>query len=80
MSQSSLKVQVAPGLSLANPVIAASGTWGYGDETADLVDFRKLGAIICKGTTLKPRAGNPQPRIIEVTGGIDKVDAIERMQ
>jgi len=70
MSQSSLKVQVAPGLSLANPVIAASGTWGYGDETADLVDFRKLGAIICKGTTLKPRAGNPQPRIIEVTGGI----------
>ncbi len=70
MSQSSLGVQVAPGLSLANPVIAASGTWGYGDETADLVDFRKLGAIICKGTTLKPRAGNPQPRIIEVTGGI----------
>ncbi len=70
MSQSLLRVQIAPGLSLANPVIAASGTWGYGDETADLVDFRKLGAIICKGTTLKPRAGNPQPRIIEVTGGI----------
>jgi dihydroorotate dehydrogenase (NAD+) catalytic subunit len=70
MSGSSLRVQIAPGLSLANPVIAASGTWGYGDETADIVDFQKLGAIICKGTTLKPRSGNPQPRIIEVTAGV----------
>ncbi len=70
MTDSALRVQVAPGLSLANPVIAASGTWGYGDETRDIVDFQKLGAIICKGTTLKPRDGNPQPRIIEVTAGI----------
>ncbi len=70
MSGSSLRVQIAPGLHLANPVIAASGTWGYGDETADIVDFQKMGAIICKGTTLKPRSGNPQPRIIEVTAGV----------
>ena len=70
MTDPSLSVQVAPGLSLVNPVIAASGTWGYGDETGDIVDFQKLGAIICKGTTLKPRDGNPQPRIIEVTAGI----------
>ena len=70
MTDPSLSVQVAPGLSLANPIIAASGTWGYGDETGDVVDFQKLGAIICKGTTLKPRKGNSQPRIIEVTAGI----------
>ncbi len=70
MTHSALRVQIAHGLSLANPVIAASGTWGYGDETGDLVDFQKLGAIICKGTTLQPSDGNPQPRIIEVTAGI----------
>ncbi|MFA5079633.1 MAG: dihydroorotate dehydrogenase, partial [Dehalococcoidia bacterium] len=65
-----LSVKIAGKLRLANPVMAASGTWGYGDEYGDLVDVNKLGAIICKGTTLAPRDGNPQPRIIEVTGGI----------
>jgi dihydroorotate dehydrogenase (NAD+) catalytic subunit len=70
MAHSALGVRIAHGLDLANPVIGASGTWGYGDETADIADFQKLGAIICKGTTLKPRDGNPQPRIIEVTAGI----------
>ena len=65
-----LSVTIARGLKLANPVIAASGTFGYGDDWEDLLDIQKLGAIICKGTTLKPRDGNPQPRIIEVTGGM----------
>ncbi|MCX6004800.1 MAG: dihydroorotate dehydrogenase, partial [Chloroflexi bacterium] len=69
-----LKVRIAPGhkkgLLLANPVMGASGTWGYGDEFCDLFDINRLGALICKGTTLKPRNGNPQPRIIEVTSGI----------
>jgi len=65
-----LSVKVAGALCLANPVIAASGTWGYGDEYADIVDVQKLGAIICKGTTLLPGDGNPQPRIVEVTGGV----------
>ena len=65
-----LSVTIAPGLKLANPVIAASGTFGYGDDWEGLLDIRKLGAIICKGTTLKPRDGNPQPRIIEVSGGM----------
>jgi len=65
-----LNVKVAGALCLANPVIAASGTWGYGDEYADIVDVQKLGAIICKGTTLLPGDGNPQPRIVEVTGGV----------
>jgi dihydroorotate dehydrogenase (NAD+) catalytic subunit len=65
-----LSVKITDRLRLANPVMAASGTWGYGDEWGDLVDVNKLGAIICKGTTLAPRDGNPQPRIIEVTGGV----------
>jgi dihydroorotate dehydrogenase (NAD+) catalytic subunit len=50
--------------------MTASGTFGYGNEYGDLVDIQKLGAIICKGTTLEPRDGNAQPRIIEVTAGI----------
>jgi len=55
---------------LANPVMTASGTFGYGTEYSHLFDVQKLGAIICKGTTLEPRAGNPQPRLVETTGGL----------
>jgi dihydroorotate dehydrogenase (NAD+) catalytic subunit len=65
-----LSVQIAPELKLANPVIAASGTYGYGDDLTEMADVQKLGAVICKGTTLHPRDGNPQPRIIEVTAGV----------
>ena len=65
-----LSVLMAPGLRLINPVMTASGTFGYGNEYGDLVDIQKLGAIICKGTTLEPRDGNAQPRIIEVAAGI----------
>ncbi|MGA9048248.1 MAG: dihydroorotate dehydrogenase [Dehalococcoidia bacterium] len=65
-----LSVRLTPGLTLINPVMTASGTFGYGNEYGDLVDIQKLGAIICKGTTLEPRDGNAQPRIIEVTAGI----------
>ena len=69
-----LKVQIAPknkrGLEIKNPVIAASGTVGYGDEYARMVDINKLGAVICKGTTLKPRGGNAQPRICETASGV----------
>ena len=69
-----LKVQIAPnnkrGLEIKNPVIAASGTVGYGTEYAKLIDINKLGAIICKGTTLKPRTGNAQPRIFETASGV----------
>lgn len=69
-----LKVQIAPnnkhGLEIKNPVIAASGTVGYGVEYAKLVDINRLGAIICKGTTLKPRDGNAQPRIYETASGV----------
>lgn len=69
-----LSVQLAPshtrGLHLANPVMAASGTFGYGIEYAGLVDIQKLGAIVCKGTTLNPRNGNRQPRLVETPSGI----------
>lgn len=70
MGDCDLSVQIAPGLTLANPVMLASGTCGYGDEFGDMLDVQQLGAVICKGTTLIPRNGNPQPRIIEVDGGV----------
>ena len=69
-----LSVQLAPkhpkGLLLANPVITASGTFGYGIEYSELIDIQRLGAIVCKGTTLKPRVGNPQPRLVETASGV----------
>jgi dihydroorotate dehydrogenase (NAD+) catalytic subunit len=57
-------------LSLCNPVMVASGTFGYGDDCGDLVDVSKLGAIVTKSLSLKPRDGNPPPRIVETTGGM----------
>jgi len=69
-----LTVRLAPrnekGLLLTNPVMTASGTFGYGTEYGHLFDIQRLGAIICKGTTLAPREGNPQPRITETPSGV----------
>jgi len=69
-----LSVQLASknehGLLLANPIMTASGTFGYGTEYSHLFDIQRLGAIVCKGTTLEPRDGNAQPRIIETDGGL----------
>ncbi len=69
-----LSVQLAPhnrrGLLLNNPVMTASGTVEYGTEYAQVVDINRLGAIICKGTTLTPRRGNPQPRLAETPSGL----------
>jgi len=74
MKSPDLSVQLAPqnkrGLLLSNPVMTASGTFGYGNEYAEVVDTQRLGAIICKGTTLKPRPGNPQPRLWETASGV----------
>jgi len=55
---------------LDNPVMTASGTFGYGIEYSELIDIQKLGAIVCKGTTLMPREGNPQPRLVETEDGL----------
>ena len=69
-----LAVQVAPshpqGMILANPVMVASGTFGYGTECSETVDIQRLGAIVCKGTTIEPRGGNPQPRLRETASGL----------
>lgn len=69
-----LSIQLAPrhkpGLLLTNPVMTASGTFGYGTEYSHMFDIQKLGAIVCKGTTLEPRQGNPQPRLAETASGL----------
>ena len=58
------------GIPLANPVIPASGTFGFGLELADCLDLNRLGGIALKGTTLEARYGNPTPRIAECTAGM----------
>lgn len=58
------------GLRLKNPVLTASGTFGYGLEYADLVPLNEIGGIIVKGTTLHPREGNPYPRMAETASGM----------
>jgi len=63
-----LKVNI--GIELKNPLITASGTFGYGREFAEIYDLSLLGGISVKGTTLKPRQGNPPPRIVETAGGM----------
>ena len=69
-----LRVQIAPrhheGLILSNPVMIAAGIAGYGTEYSELTDIQKLGAIVCKGTTLMPKEGNAQPRLVETAGGL----------
>jgi dihydroorotate dehydrogenase (NAD+) catalytic subunit len=58
------------GIRMKNPVMVASGTFGYGPEYADLVDLNKLGAIVVKGISLEPWGGNKTPRMVEVSGGL----------
>jgi len=64
-----LKVNIGA-LKLKNPVLTASGTFGYGEEFADFVDLTRLGGFIVKGTTLHPREGNPYPRMAETPMGM----------
>ncbi len=64
------QVDLGRGLVLKNPVMTASGTFGYGYEYQDFVDLSKLGGIIVKGTTLHHREGNPYPRMAETPGGM----------
>lgn len=58
------------GIEMKNPVTVASGTFGYGREMSEFIDLNKLGGIVTKGTSLKPRPGNKPPRVCEVTGGM----------
>ena len=65
-----LTTHIGEHLVLKNPVMTASGTFGYGLEYADLMDNSRLGAIIVKGTTAEPRQGNPYPRMAETPAGM----------
>jgi dihydroorotate dehydrogenase (NAD+) catalytic subunit len=65
-----LAVDLGRGLVLPNPIMVASGTFGYGVEYSEVVDVDRLGGICCKGTTLKARIGNPTPRVTETPGGM----------
>ncbi|MBI5682626.1 MAG: dihydroorotate dehydrogenase [Deltaproteobacteria bacterium] len=69
MSKPDLSVNIAV-IKLKNPVMTASGTFGYGEEFSPYIDLNKLGAIVVKGLSLKPRQGNPSPRIIETPAGM----------
>lgn len=69
INKTCLKVEIA-GIKLKNPVMTASGTFGYGQEYAPFIDLNRLGAMILKGITLKPKMGNPPPRIIETPSGM----------
>lgn len=64
-----MAVNLGP-LKLNNPVMTASGTFGYGEEYAGYLDLSRLGAVVVKGLSLKPRLGNPPPRIMETSGGM----------
>lgn len=64
-----LKVKIG-GIELKNPVLTASGTFGYGEEFADFIDLNKLGGFIVKGTTINPREGNDYPRMAETPSGM----------
>lgn len=73
-------LQVAIGrLALRNPVMTASGTFGYGGEFRDLVDLNRLGAIVVKGLSLKPSRGNPPPRIVETPCGMLNAIGLENI-
>ena len=69
MKHISLDIDIA-GIKMKNPVITASGTFGYGLEYSQVIDISFFGAIVTKTITLKPRIGNPQPRIVETASGM----------
>ncbi|MCX5880886.1 MAG: dihydroorotate dehydrogenase [Deltaproteobacteria bacterium] len=73
-----LQVLIA-GLSLKNPVMTASGTFGYASEFVDLVDLNRLGAIVVKGLSLEPSIGNPPPRIVETPCGMLNAIGLENV-
>lgn len=65
-----LKISLGPKLTLKNPVLTASGTFGYGDEIPELVDVNQLGGLVTKSITRQPREGHPPPRIAETPAGM----------
>lgn len=73
-----MRVNIA-GVELRSPVIAASGTFGYGVEFEDIVSLDKIGAFVTKGLSREPMAGNPAPRIVETAGGMMNAIGLQNM-
>src|ERR1700761_138378 len=73
-----MRVTVA-GVELASPVIAASGTFGYGGEFEEIVSFERFGAFVTKGLSRAPMAGNPAPRIVETAAGMMNAIGLQNM-
>ncbi|MDF1613949.1 dihydroorotate dehydrogenase [Desulfurivibrio dismutans] len=73
-----LKVKIG-GCILRNPVMTASGTFGYGREFEDFIDLTRLGAVVVKGISLLPRAGNPPPRVVETPCGMLNAIGLENV-
>jgi dihydroorotate dehydrogenase (NAD+) catalytic subunit len=78
LASGDLKVRVGT-LELANPILAASGTFGYGVEFAHLVDLNRLGGIVTKGLSLEPMAGAPPPRLIPTPSGMMNAVGLQNM-
>ena len=78
MDGPNLAVEVS-GIFMKNPVMTASGTFGYGQEFASLFDLNTLGAIVVKGLSLKPAPGNPPPRTVETCGGMLNAIGLENV-
>ena len=74
-----LTTTIGGGLTLSNPVLTASGTFGYGEEFSSYVDLNQLGGIIVKGISLQPSMGNPPPRIIETPSGMLNAIGLENV-
>jgi len=70
MSKLDLSVDLGRGLVLPNPVMTASGTFGYGEEASEYFDISRLGAVVVKGISAEPRQGNPPPRVVETPSGM----------
>ena len=77
-NKADLKVNIG-GIELKNPVMTASGTFGYASEFENLIDLNRLGAIIVKGLSLKPSMGNPPPRIVETPCGMLNAIGLENV-
>ena len=73
-----LRVDIA-GITLKNPVMTASGTFGYAREFKQLIDLERLGAITVKGLSLEPTKGNPPPRIVETACGMLNAIGLENV-
>ncbi|OGR02282.1 MAG: dihydroorotate dehydrogenase B catalytic subunit [Deltaproteobacteria bacterium RIFOXYD12_FULL_53_23] len=78
MNQPDLRVTIG-GLVFKNPVLTASGTFGYGQEFAPYVNLHHLGGVVVKGISLAPRRGNPPPRLVETTGGMLNAIGLENV-